>query len=41
MPDFFFHSATRCATRATFQYQAKGDSFLKKQRTAVRKLFAS
>ena len=27
MPDFFFHSATRCATRATFQYQAKGDSF--------------
>jgi len=29
MPDFFFHSATRCATRATFQYQAKGDSFFK------------
>jgi len=29
MPGFFFHSATRCATRATFQYQAKGDSFFK------------
>ena len=29
MPDFFFHSATRCATRVTFQYQAKGDSFFK------------
>ena len=29
MPDFFFHSATRCATRATFQHQAKGDSFFK------------
>jgi len=27
MPDFFFHSATRCATRATFQSKAKGDSF--------------
>ena len=30
MPDFFFHSATRCATRATFQDQAKGDSFFKR-----------
>src|SRR6202049_837851 len=29
MPDFFFHSATRCATRATFQHQGKGDSFFK------------
>jgi len=29
MPDFFFHSAKRCATRATFQDQAKGDSFFK------------
>src|SRR5271166_1394533 len=29
MPDFFFHSATRCATRATFQDPAKGDSFFK------------
>jgi hypothetical protein len=30
MPDFFFHSATRCATRATFQDKAKGDSFFKR-----------
>jgi len=29
MPDFFFHSATRCATRVTFQDHAKGESFFK------------
>src|SRR5271166_3288497 len=30
MPDFFFHSATRCATRATFQDKAKRRLFFER-----------